>query len=455
MKIHTTQNLDSIAKTNSTNNMALKEFRKNNYSERMHMRKQDLPSDTYENSVSFKGKKEIIPIINNAVKGAKRGQKMDKFLNSTFFNKCLDLMEHEVFVQSAISALVCMALRPATILALPNGKDKQDNIYASAHSISSGVVGILSSLLISVPFSKGIKFSKSNKLVNLNVDILKKMYPQIAEESIWKDASKTVRKPIEEWKDIYGNKFSTDFKNVFKFAKPKHISQVSADTLKTLGVDVDLAAMKGKSVNDWVDKNGNKIHLDLKDMFIVAKEEGMGTNYFSLKHIDKDFLKELQPNLDINTIEKDGKRLHPDFWKNIDGSDYKLDLDNIHISSYRETADAVPLYTGLKRTETAGKKEIKYVSYQKNGVGDNKFMVPEVLGSPIEQKYLDADAVNDIKFKLLGWIPDILTRPFVASLTIALIPAILVNIFHLEKSKKHAEPKTEVLVNNTPGKVVA
>ena len=57
-------------------------------------------------------------------------------------------MSHEVLIQAMISALVCIILRPLTIMSIPTKKNKQDNQYASAHSISSGVVGIIASLLI-------------------------------------------------------------------------------------------------------------------------------------------------------------------------------------------------------------------------------------------------------------------------------------------------------------------
>ena len=447
MKIHTTQNLDSIAKTNSTNNMALKEFRKNNYSERMHMRKQDLPTDTYENNVSFKGKKEIIKkVIDKTQKVAGKERLMDRILKSDFFDTILDTMSHEVAVQAGISLIVCACLRPLTILAIPTKKSKEDNIYASAHSISSGAVGLVSALLIATPFSKGIKYAHKNLMQNLDSDILKKMYPNLNIESIWKDKAANIRKPINEWKDVLGNSFSKEFKDIIKVAKPKHISEISPETLKILGVDIDKTAMQGKSVNDWVDKNGNKIHLDLKEMFISVKEDGMGQNFFSLQHIKEDYLKELYPDLDLKSIKKDGQRLHTDFWKNIDGSPFKLDMDSVHISSYRETADAIPLYTGEKRFDPKEKVE-KYVSYQTNNGIKNKEGVPIKLGTPVIREYLEADAKNEITDKTLGWLPDILTRPIVASATIALIPMILKHVFHLEKNKKQEVNENKVQNN--------
>lgn len=462
MNIHTTQNLISKVRKQSTDNVTIPEIRLN-YSEQM--RKQNLldQPDSFEGKVSFKGKKEIVKkIVDNSRKAADKETKMDKFLKSRFFDKALNIMNHEVLVQSLISAVVCVAMRPLTIMAIPTKKSKQDNMYASAHSVSSGLVGIASSLLIATPFSKGIKYAQKTYLKDMSENLLKRKYPNLNIESIWADAAKTVRKPVSEWTDILGNKFSKEYKDVMKVAQPKHISEISEATLKDFGADVDVNAMKGKPISEWTDRNGKKLHFELKDMFIAVKEEGMGgslkdnkdTNFFSLAHIDKDFLKEVMPNLDINSIEKDGKRLHTDMWKNVDGTPFKLDMDMVHLSSYRETAHATPLYTGKKRIETKGDKTTeKYISYQNNVKLEDSTKVPEKLGSAIEQEYLNKDKVNVISNKTFGWLPDILTRIPVAAGTIYLIPFVLKNVFHLEKSKKHDDKQKDIVkpeINNKP-----
>ena len=394
MKIHTTQNLISNVRKQSTDNVAIPEIRLN-YSEQM--RKQNLldQPDSFKGEVSFKGKKEIVKkIVDNSRKAADKETRMDKFLKSRFFDKTLDIMNHEVLVQALISAVVCVAMRPLTIMAIPTKKSKQDNMYASAHSVSSGLVGIASSLLIATPFSKGIKYAQKTYLKDMSENLLRRKYPNLNIETIWTDASKKARKPVSEWKDILGNKFSKEYKDVMKVAQPKHISEISEATLKDFGADVDVNAMKGKPISEWTDRNGKKLHFELKDMFIAVKEEGMGgslkdnkdTNFFSLAHIDKDFLKEVMPKLDINSIEKDGKRLHTDMWKNIDGTPFKLDMDMIHLSSYRETAHATPLYTGRKRVEVKGdKKTEKYISYQNNVKLEDSTKVPDKIGSEVLQ----------------------------------------------------------------------
>ena len=462
MNIHTTQNLISKVRKQSTDNVTIPEIRSNYLAKSRMQNLYDQP-DSFKGKVSFKGKKEIVKkIVDNSRKAADKETKMDKFLKSRFFDKTLDIMNHEVLVQSLISAVVCIAMRPLTIMAIPTKKSKQDNMYASAHSVSSGLVGIVSSLLIATPFSKGIKYAQKTYLKDMSENLLKRKYPNLKIESIWADAAKTVRKPVSEWQDKLGNKFSKEYKDVMKVAQPKHISEISEATLKDFGADVDVNAMKGKPISEWTDRNGKKLHFELKDMFIAVKEDGMGgslkdnkdTNFFSLAHIDKDFLKEVMPKLDINSIEKDGKRLHTDMWKNVDGTPFKLDMDMIHLSSYRETAHATPLYTGKKRTETKGRKTTeKYISYQNNVKLEDSTKVPEKLGSAIEQEYLNKDKVNEISNKTFGWLPDIITRIPVAAGTIYLIPFILKNVFHLEKSKKHdekSESNVKPEVNNKP-----
>ena len=118
-------------------------------------------------------------------------------------------------------------------------------------------------------------------------------------------------------------------------------------------------------------------------------------------------------------------------------------MDIIHVSSYRETANATPLYTGLKRTN-----DTKYLSQQSNN-GLEAGGVPIKLGTPVDDKMLAADKANEISNKWLGWLPDIATRiPFAAG-TILLIPWVLKHVFHLEKSKKHEEPQPkEINMNN-------
>ena len=415
MNIHTTQNLDFLSA--SKYNSHLMNADKSEGKSYQRLRQQS-------DNVSFKGKKELVKVTKDLLdklsKAADKEKKWyDKILTSGFFDKALEMMSHEVFVQAAISCIICVLLRPLTIMALPNKKDKNDNKYAASHSVSSGLMGLASSLLISIPFSKGIKYMQQNLLQNLKPEMLKQMFPNLNVESIWKDKAKGIRKPMNEWLDTVGNKFSKEYKNVMKVAKPKPISMVSEETMKTLGGSKnDISKMKAK------------------DLYIKVNEEELGENFFSLGYIDEKFLNEVMPELDINSISKNGERLNPLEWKKMTGESASDILkDNLFVSSYRETCESIPVYTGRTRTTTKGVIETKYMGYQRN--------VEDGLGTEVSQTMLDADHANDIKFKLLGWLPDIITRPFVAASTIALLPIVLKEVFHMEKTKK-PEPQPQV-----------
>ena len=58
----------------------------------------------------------------------------------------------------------------------------------------------------------------------------------------------------------------------------------------------------------------------------------------------------------------------------------------------------------------------------------------------------EADAVNTVFDKIVQWLPDILTRFFVASATIKILPFVLKNVFGLEKTKKPPVQQEEQLV---------
>jgi len=447
MKIHTTQNLTTSTNFNSTN-MPLSKNVKGATIAQVGFTERSKNSNT----VSFKGKKEFLKVtkeyLQDLIKSVAKEKKWyDKILKSGTFDNMLDLMSHEVFIQAAISCLICVFLRPLTIMSLPSRaktpeekeNSKNNNRYASAHSIASGVVGLCASILIAQPFSLGVKYAQKNLIQNLSEETLKKMFPHLDISSIWEDAAKKIRKPIDKWLDTSGNIFSKEVKDVMKVARAKHISLISEATLKEKGIKINLAEQKklhGDNFAAMVTEDGKSLFeaLKLKDMFIGVKE-GKETNFFSLEFINEKFLQEIFPELDISSIKKaSGELLHPSKWKKVGtGESFMPDLINhIHLSSYRETAHSMPLYTGLTRTET-GTGITKYISYQQNGK-DGK------LGTAITQNMLDADKVTDFKNKLLTWLPDLLTRPIVATSTIALLPWILKNVFGLEKNKP-SEPK--------------
>ena len=465
MKIHTTQNLASLAQQQhqlSTNRVSSKELRL------LNEEPEQLSSDEVKLNVSFgkkapdasKGKalvKETIKKLTNSVKDKAEPEKkgIDKITDKPWFDKMLDLAEYETAVQAAISCVVCIVLRPATIMALPSKKGKQDNMYASAHSMSSGFIGLLTPLFIANPFKNGANYAKKHMMQDMSEEFLSKYFPHLDLKSIYSDSAKKVRKPVKEWLDKTGREFSTEYKDVQKIPTTKQLADVSKETFeKVLGLkNIDFEAQKGKSFNEIVTSDGKKLRdvIDAKMLTITVEQEGIKPTHILIRDLDRGFAEQLIKDskgtnsnwakLDINSMyDANGKVKDFREWKQIKeegetvAKDWILDLDTVGVSSALETADYIPRVSGKIRFDK--KEQVnKFVTYQKNGVEDD-------LGTAIDEKMIDASNTLEILEKNLTWIPDIVTRPFVAAGTIALIPWMLKNVFHIEKSKK-PQPQAE------------
>ena len=462
MKIHTTQNLNSLAlnrdivSTNQTGEIRL------NYSEKMRKMRNSVP-DTYESGVSFKGKKEI---VTKAVEAGKKtfaekvanNQGIKKFINSGFFNTLTEITsKQEVMVQSGSALAICLILRPGTILAFPGKKNKKDNTYAAVHSISSGIWGFVVPLTLIKPTVSGYNkiLKDMHKYMNkyISENMIKRRNPHLDMTSI-RNADGSI-KNVKEWLDREGRIFVSDCKNVRKIAQPKHISEVSEDTMKKYFKDLDSATIKA-GANNLMTKDGKKAQMELKDIYIALKDKESGkVKYYPVEHAEESILKEAFPDLDINSIGGKGiDRLHPEKWLAKDGKAFKFDNNSIFISDMAETEDMIPLITGRVREEVKGKKtEIKdicYLNNSKDGVHD--------LGTAVERDMVEADWANTLQDKIGGWLPEVITAYPRAAATIAILPFLLKHVFHIEKTKKPKPPiekeiKTDM--EKTSGKAVA
>ena len=479
MNIHTTtQDLKSLVQPNqlSTNYVSSKDFRLKNYSEQMLMPKVAAEkADYYSSSISFGAKlpknlkdgKKIIKSVNKKVgdikkEGVPEKKKGDSFRTSSFFNKALDVTDYETLATALVAAIACAA-RSATIMALPTKKNKEDNRYAASHAAASGIVGFMTAFLLTAPFKAGSNYVMANMKKDLSEKTLKRLYPHIDLDSI-KNADGT-RKEIKDWKDRFGRKFVDAMKKSEQLPVLKNLADASEQTFNKIlikGKEVDWAAQKGKSFNDVVLKDGSKLYdtIDMSNLGIVVQEEGMNKAQIMLKDFDKDFMQSLVKDakeskshwgdLDVNSMyNKEGEVIDFRQWKDKNGKQWKLDLDEIGVSSPYETADYKPRISGKKRLDP--KENIyKYSSYQENGINGK-------LGTEIENDMAVADAANDGLFKALTWGPDLLFRVPVAALTVALIPWALKNIFHVEKSsaKKKSVQENQKLAPKTADAVSA
>lgn len=97
---------------------------------------------------SFTGKSET------AATAIKKGG----ILTKNWFNKFLEKTFNHNIATSALVALgLAGVMRPATIMALPGKKDKEDKIYASGHSLASAILGFVASTVITSPLDTAIQ----------------------------------------------------------------------------------------------------------------------------------------------------------------------------------------------------------------------------------------------------------------------------------------------------------
>ena len=452
--------LQSLKQLNLDNRQpTLSKESKLNYSTKsMYKNLKDEP-DSYNISVSFGKKgnlKDAKKIVNSIKKGvgeiSKNPQpevlKGDKFLNSPFFDKLLNVVDYEPVIASIVAAVACGA-RAATLKTMPG--DKTDNTYAAGHAVASGAIGLLTSIILTPVFKNSADHVMKEMLKNLNVKTLKRLYPHLDIKSIGTEGN---RLDIKSWKNIDGNKFISSIQDCAMLPQFKQLSDVSEETFnKILKVDADWVANKGKSFNDVVLKDGKSLYdsIDMKRLGFAVKEDGFDTAHILFKDLDKEYLQKIindakntdsnWKNLDIKSVYDEAGNV-VDFrqWKNVEGKQWKLDLDEVFVSSPLETATYKPRISGKKRFD-AKDKEYKFRTYQENGVGK--------LGTEITDEMLKADNDSEIIKKLLTWSPDLVFRIPIAMMTVDLIPWVLKNVFGVEKkSKKNQVQQQKQEINN-------
>ena len=115
---------------------------------------------------SFTGKSEA------AVNVAKKSGIFTK----KWFNKFLTYTnDHNVATSALVALGLAGVMRPATILALPGKKDKEDKIYASGHSMASAILGFVASVIVTSPLDGAVKkiFGSNGYLKDKDGNIIK------------------------------------------------------------------------------------------------------------------------------------------------------------------------------------------------------------------------------------------------------------------------------------------
>lgn len=321
MKIHTTQNLTSNRPTNIT---VPQQVRYSNY------------NDSYAHSVSFmkkapknsenakkiveSAKKKLEEIKDKATPESKKG---DRLLKSSFFNWCLKLASFENIFSAVTAAVICIILRPLTIMALPDkgskNKDKAEpkieivekapsqeevktdlaipvdekyvnnteapsfksnkvsfkgknnnkkersaaktnNMYASAQSIASGIAGVVTAVILTAPLKNGQDYVTKNMHKFLSKEKIKELYPWVRESSLLGKDGKL--QEMGKWlTDKDGLAFKKDVNNCDMLPEFKKLADVSKETFeKILNLNIDFASQKGKSFNEVVTKDGKTLY---------------------------------------------------------------------------------------------------------------------------------------------------------------------------------------------------
>ena len=98
------------------------------------------------NNVSFDGR--FAHSVESFANKLASNQKVQKYISGKSFNKFLKTsLENPGLYEALIALGVTCTARPLTVLATPGAK-MEDKQYASAQSISSGIVGLVSAYLM-------------------------------------------------------------------------------------------------------------------------------------------------------------------------------------------------------------------------------------------------------------------------------------------------------------------
>ena len=208
MKINSIQHDMTLKQGNSRLRSESQKFRENN-------------AGAYENRGynagycgSFTGKSEAAATV----------MKKSGLFTKNWFNKFLTYSyEHNVSTSALVALVLAGVLRPATIMALPGDKDKEDKIYASGHAMASAILGFVASTIITSPLDTSIKkvfgdpakygskkltkfarikdaLQKRSELRNSAGELLNKTSKQLYKKMIkHQDTMQTLAKNIPDW----------------------------------------------------------------------------------------------------------------------------------------------------------------------------------------------------------------------------------------------------------------
>lgn len=184
-------------------------------------------------SGNFTGKSEVAA-------GVLKSEKIkDKIFNSSIFNRLLVFAEeHNVAGSALMSLFLAGALRPATIMALPGDKDKDDKIYASGHSMASGAIGFVASTIITSPWDQAVNNLTGN---------YKAHYDKVLENI--RNGVEDITKDAPELKYKFGL-FDKKYERIVELAKQAR-DKAGEIEFKALPKQIDATKLFMKNITDW------------------------------------------------------------------------------------------------------------------------------------------------------------------------------------------------------------
>lgn len=320
--------------------------------------------------------------LHNAAQDVRRPDRMTRFFKNKWVGKVCDTAaDNPVITQSLFSLAICCGARPATNYATtPNKKDAG---YASCHSISSGLMGTVWSLLIATPIAAAIGLVLKKPQKFLSPELIKKLYPNVGIEEI-----------IQNGKKI---------KRVMTNKNGKMLRQNGTELLtelEPLKIKNGDAAEKLEALNKKLSKTKKQSKIDKLKLEKAELEQ-------KLEEFKQEKLKFEQENPDLY-VDPSGVVRSRTVFKTKDG---KFQIDD---------KDGSKSVTGKK--------------------GDKIGCVVQADKTPVTEEMEQGINREQNMKSIINWIPDILLAPPRAWLTIKLIPPLL-KVLGIEKSKK--EPQTE------------
>ena len=106
-------------------------------------------------------KKVVKGYINEAVDVLHSVENPSRFRNWLYKNKgvkkfIIQAEKNQAVFSALFAAGLACFIRPATIIALPSKKNKENQKYAAAHSIGSGFIGYVFAIIVSSPIAKAV-----------------------------------------------------------------------------------------------------------------------------------------------------------------------------------------------------------------------------------------------------------------------------------------------------------